>query len=96
MLGSWPLHSIFNICKYIVIVGFTDWLDIYMYLHFFLTSNGIACHATMSGANQIERVIILTEIRFIRLMRIGEYHQNVRDVQSQKLLSYYHMCTVIT
>ena len=77
MLGSWPLHSIFNLRKYIVIVGFTDRLDIYMYMHFFLTSNGIVCHATTSGANQTERVIILTEIRCIMLMRIGEYHQNV-------------------
>ena len=36
MLGSWPLHSIFNLRKYIVIVGFTDWLDIYMCMHFSL------------------------------------------------------------
>ena len=36
MLGSWPLHSIFNFRKYIVIVGFTYWLDIYMYMHFSL------------------------------------------------------------
>ena len=34
MLGSWPLHSIFNLRKYIVIVGLTDWLDKYMYMHF--------------------------------------------------------------
>ena len=56
MLGSWPLHSIFNFRKYIVIVGFTYWLDIYMYMHFFLTSNGTACHATTSGANQKQSV----------------------------------------
>ena len=87
MLGSWPLQSIFNFRKYIVIVGFTYWLDIYMYMHFFLTSNGTACHATTSGANQTERVIILTEIRCIRLMRIGEYHQNV----TYSHRNYYHI-----
>ena len=36
MLGSRPLHSIFNLRKSIVMVGFTDWLDIYMYIHFSL------------------------------------------------------------
>ena len=87
MLGSRPLHSIFNLRKYIVIVGFTDWLDIYMFMHFFLSSNGIACHAKTSGANQTERVIILTEIRCIRLMRIGEYHQNV----TFSYRKYYHI-----
>ena len=80
MLGSWPLHSIFNLRKYIVIVGLTDWLDKYMYMHFlYFKRYSLSCEsdATTSRANQTERVIILTEIRCIRLMRIGEYHQNV-------------------
>ena len=73
MLGSWPLLFV----NTIVIVGLTDWLDIYMYMHFFLTSKGIACHATTSGANQTERVYYSYRDQMYQVNAHWRWHHNV-------------------
>ena len=54
---------------------------------FFLTSNGIACHATNVRSKPNRACNYSYRDKIIRLMRIGEYHQNVTFSHG----NYYHI-----